>query len=920
MDNLRSVLSMTLSHIPPTEILKGAISYDNITMEIFVKLSSYYVKNYSNDELENLFLYAQNEYKEQSEYVRSFSREMYPFQQHFNVFDAILLFAFRILQEDNGEPVCQYKHLLRWRMTSHELDEDVFTTAFLAYRDMNIRYKYGYRDFSWRPVIRHNNVYLNKLLSQGMAENHFHLKGSAPQFPLSWLSMMNNVTSVRFRKLMEEYEQKRLSVYYFGGAKEEHIYISYLKAALIRCYLYSVIIEKEFVIPPEHRVYDREGEELSTDNRIREVLRSKDDILFFRSAIQYNIMSFRDHGNFNEWAKERFPDYMMNGLHRNNVMVNKVNRILSGERWFMYTMFRYIYSKDKRYERYFNLFYAYLIIKETIRSELVQTNDNIGFDNFAQYQDRKEDFIEKTEFEQKYIEMAVKGTLLNQNILAMEARISPKKTAKANRDNIRKIDSWVCGKDNDLKKRYFFVFHFVKEKDNVNNQYSDIKCRHFQKRKALKNQAWAIVRFREKYPEEAGRVRGIDACAKEIGCRPEVFSQVYRFLKNHDVYTRPLIRHGFVENQATKVEQLSLTYHIGEDYLDIVDGLRAIDEAIRFLKLDCGSRIGHALALGVDVEEYYRGKNYKILISQQDYLDDLVWTYNRIKKFGLQGYEDLLLAIEQEYSKYFRIIYSNYISTDVLQGVVEEAKEYFRSRDCEIVAGYCNSQFHFRIPEYYSSWQLRGDDPECYINGYFQELDGASEWNQYSVNREHPDDYKMRYNPECALLYFLYHYSAKSKEEGAKRIEVQVSHQMVRVVTEIQQRMKRWISDLGIGIEVNPTSNYLIGTFKRYDKHPILGFYNLGLTASEAETNDCPQIPVCINTDDQGVFSTYLENEYALLALALEKMKDEKGRKKYNRTMVYQWIDNIRKMGLHLSFSNAYKCGYQDSCDSVENK
>ena len=138
---------------------------------------------------------------------------------------------------------------------------------------------------------------------------------------------------------------------------------------------------------------------------------------------------------------------------------------------------------------------------------------------------------------------------------------------------------------------------------------------------------------------------------------------------------------------------------------------------------------------------------------------------------------------------------------------------------------------------------------------------------------------------------------------------------MVKVVTEIQQRMKRWISDLGIGIEVNPTSNYLIGTFKRYDKHPILGFYNLGLTASETEINDCPQIPVCINTDDQGVFSTYLENEYALLALALEKMKDENGNKKYNRTMVYQWIDNIRKMGLHLSFSNADNYKWQDRCD-----
>ena len=73
-------------------------------------------------------------------------------------------------------------------------------------------------------------------------------------------------------------------------------------------------------------------------------------------------------------------------------------------------MFRKIYSKDKQYEKYYNLFYTYLVIKETIRSELVQTNALIGFDNFAKYQDRKEHFIENTEYEKYYIRMAIKVT------------------------------------------------------------------------------------------------------------------------------------------------------------------------------------------------------------------------------------------------------------------------------------------------------------------------------------------------------------------------------------------------------------------------------------------------------------------------------------------------------------------------------
>lgn len=110
------------------------------------------------------------------------------------------------------------------------------------------------------------------------------------------------------------------------------------------------------------------------------------------------------------------------------------------------------------------------------------------------------------------------------------------------------------------------------------------------------------------------------------------------------------------------------------------------------------------------------------------------------------------------------------------------------------------------------------------------------------------------------------------------------------------------MKELNIGIECNPTSNFLIGTIDKYEKHPIIEFFNLGLETDPELIKNCSQLFVSINTDDQGIFGTSLENEYALMAIALEKAKDEDGIKKYNPTMIYDWLDKIRKMGIEQSF------------------
>lgn len=117
--------------------------------------------------------------------------------------------------------------------------------------------------------------------------------------------------------------------------------------------------------------------------------------------------------------------------------------------------------------------------------------------------------------------------------------------------------------------------------------------------------------------------------------------------------------------------------------------------------------------------------------------------------------------------------------------------------------------------------------------------------------------------------------------------------------------MQNEIADRGIAIETNPSSNYKFGTIRTYDEHPLIRFYNNGLTFNYDELRQSSQIWVSINTDDQGVFSTSLENEYALMARVLEKKKDEDGRPIYQKTMIYEWLDKIRVMGLDQSFGNS---------------
>lgn len=939
MDNLRNVIKILFRYTSPQEVLNKNTSYKEVNTNSFQTLANAYMPHYSNNEVENMYQYLISEFQWHNNKVRG--QEIDEETRTVNVFDAILLFADNVLVEEHRTPLCRYEHLLRWREMIVALDEDLFVTAFLAQKD-NL-YSYDRKSFFWAPVIGHNNRELNRLMEQGVAENHFHLKGSAPTFHLSWISMMNDVMNPVFKKNFAFFEKKRLStkISYQVENVDDTLYLFYLKAALIRFYLFlclkddyvtlkSKYIEYNRVLPyilPELKdkfIQKYDNSEYCIDiDTIVGFLSEKDYSALKRGLLRKDIEEFLVDNSLllayvskiNNMIIEKRDEYATGQLDymlcENTLIYNpdrRINEVISGERWFLYEIFKKIYREDE-FEGNLDWFYAYLLIKESIRAELIQVNGNVGFNNFLLYQNRKEDFIEDTPFEKCYLQMAVRDTIWNQHIVKLEARITPKTTSEAYYRAIKKLDysilSGVEKKEerDDLKSRYFYVCHFIKEMDNAFEDMKNygLECRHFLKRNEIKQQSLAMYNARQKYIEVAERIKGIDAASEEIVCRPEVFAQAFRFLKNNSVMYM-----DYLLNVEKKIPDLAVTYHVGEDFLDVVDGLRAIDETISFLNLRCGDRLGHALALGVDVENWYESKSNRILISQMDYLDNLVWLYAKIRKYRIEECEDAIRYIEKRYNEYFRIVYLNNMNHSFFESVVNSAIEYFDLR--HIKHNYDNSQCYFSINTYYDSWKLRGDNPEYFRDGFFKiNACPKDEWNEAGINKIFPENYRIRYNPEAAYLYHVYHYNQKVKEEGNKKVEIKINHSIIKAVKKVQKRLQYEIAQRGICIETNPSSNALIGTFKRYDKHPILNWYNKGLAFTEEEIEGVPQILVSINTDDQGVFATYIENEYAYLALALEKVRDNNGNFKYNRTLIYQWLDNIRKMGLSQCFVSGDK-------------
>lgn len=784
-----------------------------------------------------------------------------------------LIIAEQSLDLQSGSLLCRVENLSVWREISLLLGQDIFSCAFLAWKDINSNYKR--KDFTWQAVIPVDHRGLNSVLSKGLAENHQHLYGSSQTFALSWCSLMNHPET---HEIVDKQFEELFTPFSVAGSKDKVLspqeQIQY--ACLCRIFLFR------WVKTHDHSAEDSEFFEFYKD------------LLHFpmKGTVKRKLCTLRSFYGARVPQPSRKPECLDYALEPSVFWVSPDApfRILGGERALLYQCFRLFFT-NRMSAQVQMAFYIYLTLKSMFRSEMIQVNQKVGFQNFSKYQDRKTFLCDRPCYEAELVRMAINAPLTQGtgNVVSLETRLQPKNSSDENRKIIRHIDSLMhfadlsCRKDLNFlpqtgkkvpKKndQYFFVFHFIKRPDSNSMKLPNwhFQHRHAVLRHKVRQQAVSLARAISRSPDLCHRIRGIDAASNEVTCPPEVFANAFRFLRNF----RSSDFVGTYPPYPLVHPRLSATYHVGEDFMDIASALRSIDETIKFLELARGDRLGHVLGLGVEPILHYKQKGYKIFQSKQERLDNLIWLTHRTRELGVHIDPHLYGELKKETEILLLQVYGNVLPVN--SGIP--------------------------LTEYYCAMQLRGDAPSLYASGRYERnyvsIHPYDEFNVLNV----PDIHQYREHTMTAYLYYLYHFNQSVKRTGAEPVEVIINKPYMQLIHCVQDAMQEHISNIGLAIECNPSSNVLIGSFQSYAAHPIFRFNNAKLEHDSEERNKRSQLQVCVNTDDLGIFDTSQEFEYAMLFQALKNMYNEEGKRTYKEVDILSYLDSLRQIGLEVVF------------------
>lgn len=836
---------------------------------------------------------------------------------------SVLSFANRVLCQNQTEPECKIDQVFSWREAFLLLGQDIFVCAYLAAEDL--QRKVERQQFTWPAVIRTNHIALNMMLQRGLAENHQHLYGSSQTFALSWCNLMNYPESHldigdAFQELYHPFVISSADDGLFS-TKERVRY-----ASLCRSHLFQWL-----------KVKNNACVNCCMSSKAH-CNSQRENCWFFTETKQCPYIAKHSECNISNlwwWIHNLSPEIKVANILRalriqygakvpqidgstaclDYALENKTFqadpdapfRALAGERSLLYKCYKAFFSGEMD-QRTQLVFYLYLVLKSLFRSELIQVNSQVGFRNFSDYQDRKAILCNQPFYWTELIRMAINAPIATGNVTSFETRLSPRSTPMgyikyvSETDESKRFSDLECkdfpinrlflkeiASENYDATDYFYVFHFIKRPDVDPSHFAilNLVCRHHSLRQDVREQAIALADALSSSAYLAKRIKGIDCASHEIGCPPEVFATTYRFLRN---FSPSDFCNSQLFSKPTSV-QLSATYHAGEDFLDIASALRTIDEAVTFLELHRGDRIGHALGLGVDPSVHYALKGKRVFIRKQDRLDDLVWLLYRGRELGVHIDSHLYGSLKREAEILLLEIYGEAIH---------------------------ENNWHITLTEYHCCMQLRADDPSLYINIEFTPPKrGCHPYDEFMYSITNLGLNRYRQTPSLAGMYYYYHFGKREKIIGRQITEVVIDAEYMELMREAQHVMQKYLAQDGIIIECNPSSNVLIGTFGHYTHHPIFRFNNTDLEHDLEKYRHCPQLQVCVNTDDLGVFDTSQEFEYALLFQALVEMRAPDGSPLHKEADILRYLNNIREMGHNAAFNHP---SYTSSHKEQQNK
>lgn len=668
-----------------------------------------------------------------------------------------------------------------------------------------------------------SDLMLDKILDKGVAENHLHA-GVASSFLTTWSDFMSPLTAMNYRYFDD------LPIYPSTEEdnKKNKFYIwlaSITRGYLIECIASNCGNACKINIPFGNK------EEFS---KMEYKFISNVDLMneFFLKECE----ELQDCINFQKWKEE----------------ARKIDTL--EELVFMYDIVKFINENksNEKNKKIQQLFLDYLRIKNCIYSQMTQQKHILGLDYFqSQFYNKSSTmhYIAGEISKNNKWERALNEQLRNGKLIKLELRGTIKNEEKeVYKDLLDLLKAYYK-----ILKRDYCIFNgekYVPSKPfpKIGLVYHLIKSEKYQKNcvKYSKNNITAL-QYGELYEEYKTQISilkeirkkeyfdkfivGLDVASLESSVPTWVFTNIFNNARDSD-YEK------LNDNQS-----LSFTFHAGEDFRHLISGLRRIHEVVFYLKFHAGDRIGHGIALGIDIDNWI-SRNPTVVLPRIEVLENYLWVYSILKNSNLSSYiENNILSIAEE-------IYGQNCNISV-QMLLNSYTKVFTTKNL-----FENLEKNFK--------SLKNDKLDSLEKC---ELFNCSNWTLDNIF----------YSRHCSV------YSNKMNQP----INYKITSEEIEIIRLVQEYMKDFISNRGIIIEINPSSNIILGNFDTLN--------NLHIYSLNKNKLDFGNIITCVNSDDPSVFNTNVFNElgYAYLTLI------EQGVAREN---VLQWVEKLRHTGVDASF------------------
>ncbi len=510
------------------------------------------------------------------------------------------------------------------------------------------------------------------------------------------------------------------------------------------------------------------------------------------------------------------------------------------------------------------LFWQYLRLRVAVFRSITLEPATPGLDWFNRT-DRRSWLFRHHQFDAERIEQGIANASAGVALRAYEPRFVPDDSLGALLTKLRGYVKSALSARRAARSRHEFsawefgiVFHFAK------SDRSDRPPRDPPSAKALladpshfdglafgewiadnTRRAEALCALFEHYPEALLLARGLDVAGRELSMPTWPTTSVLHAARAASCRAAHQAR---LRWPALELDELRCTFHTGEDYRSLTEGLRRVHEVIDAGVVRRGDRLGHAIALG-DPPERWQRAHEPTLTTRVDRLHDLLWE--------LDHYADGSLRAPA--------------------GRVERAEE--QARHC--------------IQQLFDAPSPGAIDLRAYrrarrhlFSPFVQRQLG------YSIARsEHEPPAPDVSQQEWLILRSIVE-SQRFFERSVEPVTIPFDPAELEMAAAAQRWLRALVTEREITVEANPSSNLLIGDYVAVEDHPV--FRLLPLLSRRSET----PVLVSLNSDDPVVFATRLGDEYAYVFNALQ-------REGVSAPEALEWLDRVRENALRSRFTLA---------------